>query len=59
MTSFTEEKIYAIWLGYDQKNFTGKFKCPKCEKEYTFKEAADKEKNKVEHSCPHCGAKLK
>lgn len=52
------EKMYAFWLGYDQKNFAAKFKCPKCGKEYTSKESTGKEKSKIGHNCPGCGVKL-
>jgi DNA-directed RNA polymerase subunit RPC12/RpoP len=55
---FENDKNYAYWLGYDQKSFTGKYKCPKCGKEYTYKEAEGKEKNKTGHACPHCGIEL-
>lgn len=57
-TRFDEERKYAFWLRFDQKNFTGIYKCPDCGKEYTFKEVTGKEKSKVGHNCPHCGVKL-
>lgn len=58
MVGRNEFREYAKWLGYDKKNFTGLYRCPKCGKEYTYKEAQGKEKNKVGHTCPGCGAKL-